>query len=112
MRFDNPGIISRNLAEFKRHIRFFKATAKLFRLMNEHAITKHHTIAFTFSSHFLAPFIVFLLGCCSPLGTSISRQLARAGQTDDESGFVHSNGNVRHLSGFTGLMRQRSSSVK
>ena len=37
---------------------------------------------------------------------------ARPGQTEVESGFVHSNGNVRHLSGFTGLMRQRLSSVK
>ena len=36
---------------------------------------------------------------------------ASTGQTVPESGFVHACGKVRHLSGLTGLMRQRFSSV-
>ena len=37
---------------------------------------------------------------------------ASAGQTAAESGLTHSNGKVRHLSGLTGLMRQRLSVVR
>ena len=37
---------------------------------------------------------------------------ARPGQTEAESGFVHLNGNVRHLSGFTELMRQHAPHIR
>ena len=58
MRFHNPSVIPRNLAKLKRHIRFLKAPTKIFNLMNKHAITEYHMIAFTFSRHFLVPFFV------------------------------------------------------
>lgn len=37
---------------------------------------------------------------------------ASPGQTEVELGFVHSNGNVQHLSGFTGLMRQHAPHIR
>ena len=55
----------------------------------------------------------------STLGASMSNRSklgvitsARAGQTDAESELTHSYGKVRHLSGFTGLMRHRLSAVR